>query len=63
MLANRLRKVLSFVISTEQRASVDGKHILDSIFIVHSCLHSRHKTKQPGLVCKLDFEKVDDMVE
>ena len=63
VLANRLRKVLSYIISDIQGAFVDGCQILDSVLVAHECLDSRNRQKRPGLVCKLDFEKAYDMVD
>lgn len=57
VLVNQLRLVLSYVITLEQGAFVDGRYILDSIFIAHKCINSGHCSKRPGLVCKLDFEQ------
>lgn len=65
VLANRLQKVLSSIISKPQSAFVKGRQILDGdrVIIADECVHSRHKDNVPGLLCKLDFEKAYDGVD
>lgn len=31
--------------------------------MANECLHSRHKERKPGLICKLDFENAHDRVK
>lgn len=53
LLANRLRQVLQSIISSTQGAFVMGRQILDGMVIANDCVHSRHKRKLLGLLCKL----------
>lgn len=65
VLANRLQKILSAVISEEQSAFVPGRNITDNVLVAFELLHymKRKNNGQEGEVAlKLDISKAYDRV-
>ena len=62
MLTSRLGKVSHRLISTNQSAFIKGRYILESVVVAHEFVHSIHKSKEPGVILKLDYEKAYDRV-
>ena len=62
VLANRLKRVISGIISETQNAFGLDRQILDSVLIANECLDSRQKARVPRVLCKLDVEKAFDNV-
>lgn len=54
--------MLSAIISRAQAALISGKQIVDGVLVANECLHSRHRDKSSGLICKLDPENANDKV-
>ena len=61
-MANRLRKVMSTVISESQSAFVEDRKILDGILIANEVVDEARKMKNDMLLFKVDFEKAYDSV-
>jgi hypothetical protein len=62
VLTIRLEKVSHRLIAKEQSAFIRGGFILESVVIAHELIHFLHKSKEPGVVIKLDYEKTYDKV-
>ena len=63
VLANRLKGVQDKVISKMQSAFINkGGQILDPILIANKSINSRHRSGEPGILCKMDVEKAYDYV-
>lgn len=63
MLTIRLNKVCQRLISEQQSAFLKGRYILESVVVAHEIVHSIHKSNEPGVVLKLDYEKAYVRVE
>jgi hypothetical protein len=62
ILANRLGRISHRLVSQNQSAFIRGRYILESVVVAHELVHSLHKSKEPGLIIKLDYEKAYDRV-
>jgi hypothetical protein len=61
-LTLRLNNIADKIISPTQSAFVLGRYILDGVVVIHEVLHELAKSKQSGIILKLDFEKAYDKV-
>jgi hypothetical protein len=62
LLTSRLEKVSERLIAPKQSAFIQGRYILESVVVAHEIVHTLHKTKEPDIIIKLDYEKVYDRV-
>ncbi|XP_026429782.1 uncharacterized protein LOC113326232 [Papaver somniferum] len=62
VLANRLKFVMDKLISPVQCAYIEGRQIIDGTLIANELVDSRIRSKDPGIVCKIDLEKAFDRV-
>jgi hypothetical protein len=57
VVANRLKPILTHIISKEQAGYVEGRQIMDNVILAHEVIHSLKSTKTPGMLIKLDLSK------
>jgi hypothetical protein len=57
VIALRLKAILPFIISKEQSGYAEGRHIMDSVILVHEVIHSLNTTCTLGMLIKLDLSK------
>jgi hypothetical protein len=62
LLTTRLEKICDRIVAQEQGAFIRVRYILESVVIAHKIVHSLHKSKESGVIIKLDYEKVYDRI-
>ena len=62
MLANRLKRVVSKLVSDFRHAFVEGRQILHVALIANETIDSRLKNSTLGIICKLNIEMAYDHV-
>ena len=62
VITDRLSLIMDRLISPHQSAFIKGRYILESVVTAHEVLHSMHKSKNRGVILKLDYEKAFDKV-
>jgi hypothetical protein len=56
ILANRL-KMVYMIVSKSQNSFIRDRKILDHVLITNECLNSRLRSREFGVLCKLNLEK------
>lgn len=62
LLANRLKKVMPFIIDERQSAFIEGRHLLHSTIIANEVVEEAKRGQKPCIVFKVDYEKTYDSV-
>lgn len=62
MLTLRLTSIAQRIVAPNQNAFIKGRYILESVVVAHEIVHSIHKSREQGIVVKLDLEKAYDRV-
>jgi len=62
VVANRLRPLLSHLVSEEHACYVEGRQILNNIIQAHEVVHTLISKKQAGMIMQLDIAKAYDKV-
>jgi hypothetical protein len=57
VLANKFRLVLEKIISKSQNTFIRGSQVLDHVPIAIKCIDSIIRSRELGVLCKLDIEK------
>ena len=56
-------KFIDVTHQADQEAFSQNRCILDGVLVVSELIDSRNRSKNPGLICKIDIEKAYDYVE
>nr|CAN66499.1 hypothetical protein VITISV_010636 [Vitis vinifera] len=62
VLSGHLRGVLHETIHSTQGAFVQGRQILDTVLIANEIVDERRRSREEGVIFKIDFEKAHDHV-
>jgi len=62
VLTHRLKLVLGKSISSSQNAFIKGRQILNSFMVASECLDTLIRSREPGVLCKLNLEKAYDHI-
>jgi hypothetical protein len=54
LLTTILEKIYDRIVAQEQCAFIRRRYILESVVVAHDVVHSLHKSKEPGVIVKLD---------
>jgi hypothetical protein len=63
LLNDRLTPIAGNIVSDSQTAFIKGRNILEGVITLHEVLHELKRTKEEGVLFKIDFEKAYDKVK
>ena len=63
VLLGRLSKVLQDTIYLTQGAFIQGRQILNVVLIANEVVDEKRRSREEGVVFKIDFEKAYDLVD
>jgi hypothetical protein len=63
VLTNMLSLVNQKVIQPTQTTFIPGRNIMDGVVVLHETIQELYRKKQIGVIFKIDFENVYDMVK
>jgi hypothetical protein len=62
IIANRIRPILSRIISEEQFGFLKGRQIIDAIGTTQECIHNIREKKLQAMILKIDLKKAYDCI-
>ena len=62
-IANRLKKVITSIISEEQTGFIKGRYIGENVWLISEVIENANKTDEPRLIFFTDFNKAFDSLD
>ena len=62
LLANRMKKVMAFIVDETQSAFIEGRHLLHSVLIANEVIEEAKRSSKSCLIFKVDYEKAYDSI-
>ena len=62
LLANRMKRVMPFIIDERQSAFIAGRHLLHSVIIANEAVEEARRGQKSCMIFKVDFERAYDSV-
>jgi hypothetical protein len=62
VIENRLKPLLSTLVSQEQEGFMEGRQIMENIIHAHDLIHTLKIKKRGGMIIQLDLEKYYDKI-
>jgi len=62
LLANRMKKVMAYIVDETQSAFIEGRHLFHSVLIANEVIEEAKRSSKSCLIFKVDYEKAYDSV-